>query len=31
MMPSKKLRTAGPVLAGLGVVGMLVLHWMVFF
>lgn len=30
-MPSKKLRTAGPVLAGLGVVGMLVLHWMVFF
>ena len=31
MMPSKTLRTAGPVLAALGVVGMLVLHWMVFF
>ena len=30
-MPSKKIRTAGPVLAVAGVLGMLVLHWMVFF
>jgi heme exporter protein C len=31
MMPSKNVRTAGGVLAMLGVVGVLVLHWMVFF
>ncbi len=30
-MPSKKIRTAGPVLAVTGALGMLVLHWMVFF
>jgi len=30
-MPSKKIRAAGPVLAVVGVLGMLVLHWMVFF
>ena len=30
-MPSKNLRTAGGVMAVLGVVGILVLHWMVWF
>ena len=30
-MPSKTIRTAGPVLAIVGALGMLVLHWMVFF
>ena len=30
-MPSRKLRVGGTVLAVLGVLGVLVLHWMVFF
>ncbi|NJD20966.1 MAG: cytochrome C assembly protein, partial [Gemmatimonadetes bacterium] len=30
-MPSKKLRVGGSVMAVLGVLGILVLHWMVFF